>query len=486
MFILLPYQHDRMSVRRLPWVSIVIFALNLIAFALTHGDALEAHSRTEKALEPVYQYWAMNPFVKTTPAFDARFPKPVSGLRRLMNKGLEPPPPERLAEQQAEFEALIATAGAANESGPFGRWGFVPARPTALTTLTSMFIHAGWLHLLGNLFFLYLSAPFVENIWGRVVFPLFYLAGGAAAAWTQALLFPEGTLPLVGASGAIAAVMGAFLVTLGATRIRFFWAWMLIGVRWGTFPAPAWLMLPLWLVVQLMYANVSGGESGVAYWAHVGGFLFGAAFAGALRVFGLEARYLRPAVEEASSAYGDARIDRGLELREAGSLPEALAQFSAVLAAHPANADARDGALATALLMNDAAAATRHAAAAVEGHLKAGNPVMALHRYEEILQRLPELALPARVLYALGVQQEKAVGAEAALETFRRLAAQHPGDLFTLKALLHGAQAARAEGRAEIAQELLAAARTHPLATGEWAARIDQVAAQPGRPTARS
>jgi membrane associated rhomboid family serine protease len=486
MFILLPYQHDRMSVKRLPWVSIVIFALNVLAFAFTHGDALETRRREEQALEPVYEYWAANPFVKTTPAFDARYPKPVSNIRRIVGKTFEPPAPEDLARQQAQFEALIATAVAVADSGPYARFGFVPSHPTALSLLTCQFVHAGWLHLLGNLFFLYLTAPFVENIWGRIVFPIFYLAGGAVAAWTQALFFPGGTVPLVGASGAIAAVMGAFLVSLGTTQIRFFWAWMLIGVRWGTFPAPAWLMLPLWLAAQLAYANVSGGESGVAYWAHVGGFVFGAAVAGAFRISGLEARYLRPAVAEAASAYGDSRIDRGLELREAGNLPEASAQFAAVLATQPANVDARDGALVTALLMNDAAAAARHAAPALEGRLKSGNTVMAIQRYEELLRQLPQLELPARLLYALVVQQVKAYGAGAALETCSRLAAQHPGDLFTLKGLLHCAKAARAEGLGDEAQRLLAAARTHPLASGEWVAQIEKIAADSPASAARS
>jgi len=476
MFILLPYQHDRMSVKRLPWVSIVIVALNLLAFAFTHSAALDTQRREEKALEPVFMYWAGNPFVKFTPAFDARYPRPVSNIRRVASKALEPPAPDILAQQQAEFETLIAEAVAVADSGPFARWGFVPSRPSALSLVTCQFLHAGWLHLLGNLFFLLLTAPFVENIWGRIVFPLFYLAGGAAAAWTQALFFPGGVVPLVGASGAIAAVMGAFLVCLGGTQIRFFWAWIIIGVRWGTFPAPAWLMLPLWLVVQLMYANVSGGESGVAYWAHVGGFVFGAAVAGVFRVTGLDARYLRPAVAEKASAYGDSRIDRGLALREEGNLPEAMAQFAAVLATSPGNVDARDGAFATAMLMNDAAEATRHAAAALEGRLKSGHTAAAIERYDELLRRVPKVALPARLLYALTVQQEKAFGAEAALSTCARLVAEHPGDLFALKGLLHCTKSCLVEGRRDDAQRLLLTARAHPLAVGDWVMQIEQLA----------
>ena len=144
MFVLLPYQHDRMSVKRLPWVSIAIFALNILVFALTHGAALEAQRRAEQALEPVYSYWIANPFVKTTPAFDARFPKPVSNLRRIVGKALEPPDPDILARQQAQFEVLIAAVVDAADSGHYARWGFVPSRPSAFTAITSQFVHAGW------------------------------------------------------------------------------------------------------------------------------------------------------------------------------------------------------------------------------------------------------------------------------------------------------------------------------------------------------
>lgn len=477
MFVLLPYQHDRMSVKRLPWVSIAILAVNLLAFLVTLLPAGEARKHEEAALDRVLAYWAANPFVKTTPAFDERYPKPASSLRRLVSSTFDPPDAADLARQQEEFERLIGEAIAASETSPLAHWGFVPANPGIGAAVTSQFLHAGWLHLLGNMLFFALSAPFIENRWGRVFFPLFYLAGGAAAAWAQALRFPESTVPLVGASGAIAAVMGAFLVCLGRTRIQFFYAWVVVGVRWGTFPAPAWLMLPLWLLSQLVSASAAGDSVGVAYWAHVGGFVFGAAVAGALRASGLEARFLLAAVDQATSAYGDPRLDRAAELREGGSLPEAMAAYEAVLATSPASAAAHGGAFDTALLQGETAAAARHAAPMLEGLLKSGETVMALERHAQVRERLPDLVLPARLLYAVAVAQEQAAGIDAAVETVRRLAAQHPADPFTLKALLHGAGAAAAAGNAGIVRELLAIARAHPLATGEWAERIARIAA---------
>ena len=117
-----------------------------------------------------------------------------------------------------------------------------------------MFLHGGWLHLFGNLLLLFLTGPFIEDRWGRPAFLAFYLAAGLAAAGLFVARFPELSLPLIGASGAIAGCMGAFLVRFFRTRMQYFY-WF--GIFVGTFSAPAWLMLPLWFGNELLMARVS-------------------------------------------------------------------------------------------------------------------------------------------------------------------------------------------------------------------------------------
>src|SRR4029077_16637206 len=98
---------------------------------------------------------------------------------------------------------------------------YVPAAPRAETALTSMFMHADWLHLIGNMLFLFLSGPFIEDCFGRSIYAGLYVASHLAGLWAHAAHQPESTIPLVGASGAIAGIMGAFLIRLGTKRIRF-------------------------------------------------------------------------------------------------------------------------------------------------------------------------------------------------------------------------------------------------------------------------
>jgi membrane associated rhomboid family serine protease len=155
----------------------------------------------------------------------------------------------------------------------------IPARIAAGrgwgTILTAMFLHAGWLHIIGNMVFFWAFGPAIEEAMGRFRFLAFYLVGGVAAMTAQVLAMPASRVPNLGASGAIAAVMGAFIVTYPRDRIKtaiFF----LLFVRIAFVPAS--LLIGIWFVLQLFSAGQVAGtvqSGGVAYMAHVGGFLFG-------------------------------------------------------------------------------------------------------------------------------------------------------------------------------------------------------------------
>jgi len=146
------------------------------------------------------------------------------------------------------------------------------------TLLSSMFMHASWSHIIGNMIFLWAFGPQVEEAMGRGRYALFYLAGGICASIAEIASDPTSTIPSLGASGAIAAVMGAFLVTYPRDRIR-----TILVLGWFarvTF-IPAVLLIGFWFATQLVsLGTVTDVESGgVAYMAHVGGGLFGAVFA---------------------------------------------------------------------------------------------------------------------------------------------------------------------------------------------------------------
>jgi len=162
---------------------------------------------------------------------------------------------------QGELESLVYT------------YGFVPAGLDKWSSITSMFMHGGWMHLIGNMVFLYLFGDNIEQTIGRLRYLAFYLAGGIVATLGHYFSNPASTIPAIGASGAIAAVMGAYLVCFPHSQIRMLWLFF-------PFRISAFLFLGFWIVQQIMSGSASLGvptedTAGVAWWAHIGGFVFG-------------------------------------------------------------------------------------------------------------------------------------------------------------------------------------------------------------------
>ncbi|MDI6727612.1 MAG: rhomboid family intramembrane serine protease [Thermodesulfovibrionales bacterium] len=164
------------------------------------------------------------------------------------------------------------------------RWSLIPSEIASgrnlITMLTAMFIHGGWLHIIGNMVYFWAFGPEIEEAMGRIFYPVFYLSGGLVATLAQVAMNPASSIPNLGASGAIAAVMGAFLVTFPHDRIR-----TVILLGWFVFIRfiPATILVGFWFAIQLfsevgaVAQRQTGG--GVAYMAHIGGFVFGMALA---------------------------------------------------------------------------------------------------------------------------------------------------------------------------------------------------------------
>jgi membrane associated rhomboid family serine protease len=147
--------------------------------------------------------------------------------------------------------------------------------PSAHTLLTSMFMHGGWMHILGNMWFLWIFGNNVEDSMGAVRFAVFYVLCGLAAALGQILSDPDSAIPMVGASGAIGGVMGAYIVLYPRVHVHLF---VFLGFIVTTIAVPAIFMLGYWLLLQLIggFASLGASGGGTAFWAHVGGFVAGA------------------------------------------------------------------------------------------------------------------------------------------------------------------------------------------------------------------
>jgi len=170
-------------------------------------------------------------------------------------------------------------------------WSVIPADIVAgrhwITILTGMFMHGSWSHIIGNMIFLWAFGPEVEDLMGRPRYAAFYLLGGLVAAVAQVAATPDSTVPNLGASGAIAAVMGAFVVTYPRDSIR---SLLVIFVFVRVAYIPAVLLIGVWGLVQFLSLGAVAQQpsrGGVAYAAHVGGFIFGAV---AARLFARDSR----------------------------------------------------------------------------------------------------------------------------------------------------------------------------------------------------
>ncbi len=257
--------HDVNPVRRTPVVTYLLIALNVLAFLLSPVAAqLTDASATQQC--------------RTVEFFDryAAQPDEVIGNRQ---------------EQQA-------ATGRAGRDPSTGQTGCEVVSPPPfekvpfLSVLTAMFLHGGWAHLLGNLLFLYVFGNNVEDRLGRAKFLLFYLVCGYAATYGHSLLDAGSTTPLVGASGAIAGVLGAYLVMFPRAKV---WSlltfFFFLPVR-----LPAWLVLGGWFVLQYLYFRGAGvnAAGGVAYAAHVIGFVVGALLVLRHRGTGVDRRIAEP------------------------------------------------------------------------------------------------------------------------------------------------------------------------------------------------
>ncbi len=167
-------------------------------------------------------------------------------------------------------------------------WGVIPVQlvdwlesPSGVeepvTIATAMFIHGGWLHLIGNMLFLWVFGDNVEDAMGHGRYLLFYLLAGVGAVALQVFVDPDSRIPMIGASGAIAGVLGAYLVLYPRATVSVLipWLWFL-----GTFPVPAAFLIVFWFLLQLLngvadLGAASGVTQGIAFWAHVGGFIVG-------------------------------------------------------------------------------------------------------------------------------------------------------------------------------------------------------------------
>ncbi|MDF1565385.1 MAG: rhomboid family intramembrane serine protease [Deltaproteobacteria bacterium] len=338
---IIPYELEDSRISRIPWTSIGLVATILIGFFVASPGASDDAEVDERALALV-EHVAAHPDLEMPEACRELLPNaerlrdPDSPLAHLLREGTSAATDADRQRGEVLCGDLLATL-----RGGWRSWALVPARGLLQPGwLTSLFLHAGWLHLLGNLFFfVMLVGPFLEDVWGWKYFLAFYLLGGLFAGLAQAVMSWGSEIPILGASGAIAACMGAFSLRFASRRVKFFY-WL--HLRWyGTFLLPAWVYGIFWIGSEILNLVTYGDGAGVAFMAHIGGFGFGFGTAVALKVFRLEERFIQPSLDAADGLWKQhPGVAAGYAALAEGRREEARAAFESVVAADATNQDA--------------------------------------------------------------------------------------------------------------------------------------------------
>ncbi|MHB0968293.1 MAG: tetratricopeptide repeat protein [Thermoanaerobaculia bacterium] len=466
---LIPIGRDDAVIRRHAWVSYTIMALCIaayIAFNLAVAGAIER--RLEAKLDDALAYLVEHPYLEIPPDVDRFLPPRIKENFEQIRRGMPPQNALKVEREQRALDALARDIAKAVKKHPIFRLGFTPKDPSFLTLITSMFLHGGLMHLLGNLLFFFVTGPFLEDVFGRPAFAGLYLSGGIVATMAHYAADTSSGAPLVGASGAIAAVMGANLFRFYRSKFEFLFIplWFRPQIHFRFF-LPALLVLPFWFVMQLAMAAASKGEGGVAFWAHVGGFGYGFVFALVFALLGIESKYVNPVVEKATTWEQSGELIAAAEARSEGKVDVAAATLDAMLKREPGNVDARRMAYDVELERGNARAAGVHAARLLDVYLRKLEGDLARALIDEAVTDCGD-ALGEAFFRRAAAYLDRSGERERAIRMYRHLASVGPDGEPKVRSMMRMAVLLRGVGDLREARSILEDVRRHPACTDEW------------------
>jgi membrane associated rhomboid family serine protease len=465
--IVVPIGREGSAVQRQPFATYGLIAVNVIAFVLL------CLGSPEQERAAVVESWDHTiTFVRERP--NLRVPADVIDLmpRDIRQRPIPPGPSIfdwKTAKDQKTLDEMAADLRQRYESVAVVRLAYVPAVGSIKTLFTSMFLQAGLLHLLGNMFFLFATAPFIEEAYGRAVFLVLYLTGGVIATLTFGSLHPNSLVPLIGASGAIAAVMGAYLVRFTLSRLRFLFVPVIFVPFWNfRFSAPALVVLPLWLLEQIVSIPAED-DSGVAITAHIGGFAYGLLFAGVMRLIIREKKSVVRAAAAVNAAFTDPRVAAAAASFQRGDVETANREVNSILAEQPRNAEALQLALDLAMKAIDAKAIDGLATRLLEVYIASNDKA----RAAELIAKTRRTGHVRQFLDRAAAAMERWGDRRMQMELLDNLAERDRGTTNAVPTLMKLAMVRRSSGDASGARQILERALAEPHCSPEWRRRIE-------------
>jgi membrane associated rhomboid family serine protease len=538
-FFWLPIGNEQSLVRRLPMITFGIIGLNVLIFVGTlfpvHGQEQELMEKYQEIVEILERNPDLladkdvkqrlvdahiarpkesdddEPETRDVAERDEAIPEWLRGLHR-------PDDRIRLNEKLDEFREIA-------ESGVHFRFGIAPNGSWKIHQLLShMFIHGDIFHLLGNMFFFFAVGFTLEDLWGRGLFATFYFAGGLAAC-LPVIIFPNDAV-MFGASGAVSAVMGAFLVRLPKTKIRIGWAFTphlffyLVWMRFrrlfdilallGGFKiadaikstlvyftvAPyidiynliirrslniaAYIFLPYYFIVQvasLWWEKKSGQPSGIAFSVHIAGFVFGALFAFILKASKVEEKYIHQRIEEKITFTASSAVTESLDLIDKGDVALAERKLQAQLLKNPEDVNAIMSLAQLYKKTENYEQLNNMTSRLIRYYLSHGDKEAALYAYDGLLSSFPDNAVNPKIyvrdwMTICEYLREMEMVREASVE-YERIVKAYPDDPLALRACLQGGEAALLVNDKERAVRLFEHAMTmNP--TGSYRMRLER------------
>ncbi|MBN2135673.1 MAG: rhomboid family intramembrane serine protease [Acidobacteria bacterium] len=353
---LIPYGHTG-AIRKMPIITIALIVINTVVFLMTmktievgQGSVITAEKfllQYEIQIMQKYDhetYKNIDEHAKNLKTKNVR--KELNSYREKIKSG-DVVPKDSIEYKQ--WEEKYKSLERSRENAFLYTYGYVPGKKNYLGIFTSMYLHAGWFHLIFNMLFLWVAGSAIEDKWGIPFYIVFYHIGGIVAGLIHGLSEPTSMIPSLGASGAISALMGAFLIR----HYKFYIKFIFFLGYFIKFKIRAYYFLPFWIGEQLLFASVDIADGGTAFWAHIGGFFFGMIFAAGVVLIGIEDKYLSPRLAAGSSSEGawkkeevvekdslDHNLQVGKDLMARGKYDDAIISINAALTLNPNNLDA--------------------------------------------------------------------------------------------------------------------------------------------------
>jgi len=465
---IIPISHESNKVRRLPWISFFLMACCLVIHILISVELAKKAGELESTAKELVNFYVQHPYLKLDPdtkklLFGEKQNEEVEKMLRAYRRREARKIHLFKEEEQQKLDQLSQKLKDTLDDVPYRKYGYIPAEKNLMGLVTYMFIHGGWLHLIGNLLLLYLTGPFIEDAWGRPIFTAFYVMAGVFSGYMFSLYYPNFTGPLIGASGAIAGLMGAFLIKFWRTKIKFFF---FIFVFHGTFKAPAWLMLPIWLALEIFNANsigtVNAEGGGVAHWAHIWGFLLGVVAAALMKRLKIEEKYVHPKIEAQVHFVdeGYKAFEEATQKIKEGKPEEAYALLLSAARKNPKDRDVVEGLWNQAKELGKEKEAAEFYIRLIESEIRRNLMEVAFVHFMDLKEKIPQPSISMTCKFTLMAylteRQEYKEAKELASELIEEV------DLNSSPGLLQNFANAASEHSPEIAKIVIALCLKHP------------------------